>query len=80
MQIGQGFILLDNMQEIVNAKKGWWKRMFSSDDSDNDMPPAETAEKPIVKPEKGKAQTIVISDENLGKAVPPERLLPPHTG
>ena len=67
MQIGQGFILLDNMQEIVNAKKGWWKRMFSSDDSDNDMPPAETAEKPIVKPEKGKAQTIVISDENLGK-------------
>ncbi|MBR3409097.1 MAG: bifunctional (p)ppGpp synthetase/guanosine-3',5'-bis(diphosphate) 3'-pyrophosphohydrolase [Paludibacteraceae bacterium] len=67
MQIGQGFILLDNMQDIVNAKKGWWKRMFSSNDTDNDTPPVEQEQKPIVKPEKGKAQTIVISDENLGK-------------
>lgn len=67
LQIGQGFILLDNIQDIIQAKKGWWKRMFSSSDKDNE--PIETTQegKPIVKPEKGKPHTIVLTDENLGK-------------
>ena len=70
LQIGQGFILLDNMRDIVSAKKGWWKRMFSSGDQDTEPATAATQTQPVspaAKPEKGKANAIVLTDENLGK-------------
>lgn len=64
VQIGQGFIRLDDIQDIVYPKRGWWSRMFSSSESkDIELP----TENKVVKPEKGKSHAIILTEENLGR-------------
>ena len=67
LKIGQGYIQLDNLQQVIfPKKKSIWKRLnpFSSD-SDT---PAKTVEKtPEEKPTKTKIRKILLTDEGLGK-------------
>lgn len=65
VQIGQGFIRLENLEEIVYPKQGWWSRMFSS--SQEEVEPRKPQEQKVVKPEKGKPHSIVLTEENIGK-------------
>lgn len=67
LKIGQGYIQLDNLQQVIfPKKKSIWKRLnpFSSD-SDT---PTKTVEKtPEEKSTKTKIRKILLTDEGLGK-------------
>lgn len=65
LQIGQGVIRLDDMQQIIFPKKGFWARLnpFSSSDKPKPQPVAETPAATTVAP---KSHQIVLTDENLG--------------
>ena len=78
MQVGQGLIRLDNMQEIVFPKRTWWSRMpFIGKKKEDDLavsskttaPKEENKKNAAPKEEKKKKEShsIVLTDENLGK-------------
>ncbi len=64
LQIGQGVIRLDDMQQIIFPKKGFWARLnpFSSSDKPKPQPVTETPAPAAVAP---KSHQIVLTDENL---------------
>ena len=67
LQIGQGYIPLDNLQQIIfPKKKSIWKRLnpFSSDNETATNTVANTTEQPTTK---NKTRKIVLTDEGLGK-------------
>ena len=79
LQVGQGAIRLDNLQEIVLPKRPWWKRMpFMGGDEKANTEKNENAQTIGSKAEESKApeepkkkkkeqHAIVLTDENLGK-------------
>ena len=76
LQVGQGTIRLDNINEIVFPKRGWRSyipfigRMTKQEEpvtlSKEQETPA-TENKPADKPKKKEPHAIVLTDENLGK-------------
>lgn len=70
MQIGQGVIKLDNLQQILFPKTSIWKRInpFASDNNKESQDPTLTNQ-PKGRPQvvKKAAHKIVLTDENLGK-------------
>ena len=67
LQIGQGYIPLDNLQQIIfPKKKSIWKRLnpFSSDDETATNTVVNTTEQTTTK---NKTRKIVLTDEGLGK-------------
>ena len=76
LQVGQGTIRLDNINEIVFPKRGWRSyipfigRMTKQEEpvtlpKEQDTPATEN--KPADKPKKKEPHAIVLTDENLGK-------------
>ena len=67
LQIGQGSIRLDNIQEIVFPKQSWWSHVPFIGRKQPEVTIPKPVEKEIVKPQKGQPHAIVLTDENLGK-------------
>ncbi len=66
LQIGQGAIRLDDMQQIIFPKKSLWERINPFASTAQGQPKATIAPpKPTEKP--SKKHEIVLTDENLGK-------------
>ncbi len=67
LQIGQGYIQLDNLQQVIfPKKKSLWKRLnpFSSNDDAAEKPVNTTDNEPTAKT---KIRKIILTDEGLGK-------------
>ena len=67
LQIGQGSIRLDNIEEVVFPKQSWWSHVPFIGRKQQEISLPQQEEKEIVKPQKGKPHAIVLTDENLGK-------------
>lgn len=65
LQIGQGVIRLDDMQQIIFPKKGFWARLnpFASADKEKPHP---ALQPPTPAQPTPKSHQIILTDENLG--------------
>lgn len=61
LQIGQGAIRLDNLQQVIFPKKSIWKKLNPFSNNGNDTEQV----KPNTAPQK-KPKAIVLTDENIG--------------
>lgn len=66
LQIGQGVIRLDDIQQIIFPKKGFWARINPFATNDKDKKPV-LPEPPKAEKKAPKSHQIVLTDENLGR-------------